>query len=93
MLDTLKSIKVNYIQGTITVSGKEQQVTVNDNQVSCNANTGTPEAPQWLNVAIDRKTGKVSVSSSNYDDIAEMAANAQAIKTGLMAIVSELETI
>ena len=89
----LTSMTVNHIQGTVKVNGKQQPVTVNDNQVSCNANTGTPEAPQWLNVSIDRKTGKASVSMNNYESIAQGATDAQAIQTALMAIVEEVETI
>ena len=46
----LTTMTVNHIQGTVEVAGKTHQVTSTDNQVSCNANTGTPEAPQWLNV-------------------------------------------
>ena len=89
----LTTMTVNHIQGTVEVAGKTHQVTITDNQVSCNANTGTPEAPQWLNVSIDRKTGKASVSMNNYESIAQGATDAQAIQTALMSIVAEVETI
>lgn len=89
----LTTMTANHIQGTVEVLGKPQQVTITDNQVSCNANTGTPEAPQWLNVSIDRKTGKSNVNMTGYESIQQGADDAQAVKTALEAIVTEVETI
>ena len=89
----LTTMTVNHIQGTIVLAEKTHQVTITDNQVSCNANTGTPELPQWLNVSIDRKTGNANVNITNYDSILQGANDANDIKTALMAIVAEVETI
>lgn len=104
MLNTLKSIKVNYIQGTITVSGKEQQVTVNDNQVSCNADTTRPLTAEEIdarvqiprrsiNMSIDRNTKQTNVNIVNYTSLEESVTDAKLVETALKAIVEELQTI
>jgi len=92
MFNNLKTCTVKSFTAEIVVNTKPVSVNVNDDNISAQVPLADDFSSQ-LNVTINRKTGKTSVTQSNVESVSAANTLTNTVIGQLKAILTEIDAI